>query len=444
MTIPWILTLMSVWAGAHLLPRTAPVPCMQEPDNVHAVIVVERDTARLLPSDPGIRFASSSRTTRMADSLVLRPGELSPAARVRLVRMDSVTRELFRSRGIAAAEPQAVIVAAQYDAACRFTRYRDTAAWTRVGDRGYIAGTLAADTSRLPAIVVSDPKSSPYPRQRGLAHNARADDVLASVDAVFAFAEIVAARSHASFARMMARLPAPAHRTELYLPLRTWYTRNTAEAEREPLRSWMRNEILMPRAPLYDDAQTRLRGTFVVTLRTGNDTLQWNTRSFERIVGPWEERDSVRTVADLMRRPWAAGHRIGAMVATRVEDLPRYEVGSDPNGDAAQLSFMLADPPDASDTIRTPRVAGELRLSLWRVHPRARAVLRRFNAPTDEEFLQWQAARDTVPIDAWRTVHIPLTFRFDRRDDVLVDERIGDVSVKIVRLDTIGIRRQPR
>lgn len=445
MVLPWVVWLAAAmaWTGARQTAVRASVPCTMEPDNVHAVIVVERDTLRTLPRDPGIRFTSATRTSRMSDSLVLRADERTAAARVRLVRMDSLTRNFFVRRGVVAAEPQAVIVAAEHDASCRFLRYRDTVSWTRVGDRGYIAGTLALDTTGLPVIVVSSPRAAPYPRQRALAVNARAADTLATPDAVFEFEAITAARSQAAFAPMRAQTPRSARQFALHPPLRAWYARHTTDAEREPLRTWMRDEVLLPRASLYDRARTRLRGTFVVTVRSGADTMQWTARTFEHVAGPWEERDSVRSTADLMRRPWASGHRVDVMLAPRISDLPQYLVGHSGNGDGS-LTFTLADPPEASDTARTSPVDGELRLRLRPLRSTMRTALLRFRSAQDEESLRWAAAGDTVPVEAWRTVHIPLTFRFGRRDGVLVDQRLGDVAVRIVRLDTIGIRPQPR
>ena len=67
-----------------------------------------------------------------------------PAARVTLLRVDSVTRQRLAEAGVRDSQPVAFITAAPYRADCRPVRWTDSVPFAVVGETGYVRATLTA------------------------------------------------------------------------------------------------------------------------------------------------------------------------------------------------------------------------------------------------------------------------------------------------------------
>jgi hypothetical protein len=139
--------------------------CTLAPGGVRAVLTVLRDTS--LPfAASAQRALSYSAPAGMADSMLPTADTPMPAARVRLLRLDSATRAEFTAAGIVDPQPEAFIRAAPYRADCRTIKWTDARPWTQTGDTGYVAATLAPRELWIgdrPVLVIPDVWSYPYP-----------------------------------------------------------------------------------------------------------------------------------------------------------------------------------------------------------------------------------------------------------------------------------------
>lgn len=99
--------------------------CSLEPAPTIALLQVERDTT--LPYAPARATPLSYSGVRQSpgDSLLVMPGDPMPAARVRMMRIDSATRRTLTAAGVTDSQPAAFIAAAPYRADCRTIRYTD-------------------------------------------------------------------------------------------------------------------------------------------------------------------------------------------------------------------------------------------------------------------------------------------------------------------------------
>jgi hypothetical protein len=143
---------------------------------------VERDTTLPISPVQARVMSYSSVPSSAADSLLAGGGTLMPAARVRLLQVDSATRQVFVGAGLTDEQPSAFIRAEPYRADCRIIRWTDSVPWVQRGDTGYARATLAPREDWIggvPVLVIRDVWNYPYPRQRGLAYGSSSSAALA-------------------------------------------------------------------------------------------------------------------------------------------------------------------------------------------------------------------------------------------------------------------------
>src|SRR6266542_3099899 len=96
--------------------------CTLQPGTTLALIHVEQDTTLpFVPTDVQMMSGSGVRAGPV-DSLLATASTLMPAARVRVLQLDSSSRAILASNGVSASQPIAFIRAAPYRADCRPTR----------------------------------------------------------------------------------------------------------------------------------------------------------------------------------------------------------------------------------------------------------------------------------------------------------------------------------
>jgi hypothetical protein len=292
--------------------------CTLSPGTVLALIRVEQDTT--LPHG-GARLEPMSGTgvpPGAYDSLLASPSTLMPAARVRLLELDSATRRLLAAEGITDAQ-HAFIVAAPYRADCRTVRYTDTVPFALRGEVGYVRAHLRPRAEWIhgrPVLVIPDVWRYPYPRRRMLAVRVPPEVPLASAPDMFSFNAIVQLPRPASLAE---RRQQDSIRRERAL---AWARTNAAAAELEPLRSEVRSTILAPDWEVARNTRSRLRGSYRVDIEVAGRSATWYFRTHDRPGYGWHPPDSVESIAALLRSPHVGGYSLVGHVAGSRDSLP--------------------------------------------------------------------------------------------------------------------------
>lgn len=100
--------------------------CSLVPGRTLALVHVKRDTTLPLAPWAARPMACSDVRTGPSDSLLATASTLMPAARVRLLQVDTATRAALVAAGIGDREPTVLLRAAPYRADCRTIRWTDT------------------------------------------------------------------------------------------------------------------------------------------------------------------------------------------------------------------------------------------------------------------------------------------------------------------------------
>lgn len=385
--------------------------CTLVPGATLALLRVERDTT--LPHVPGgSRPASATGgPPSPRDSILAVEGTPMPAARVRLLRVDSATRAALAAQGVAAGQSTAYIRAAPYRADCRTVRWTGESAFTVAGDTGYVRATLAPRgqwVDGVPVLIVFEAWAYPYPRRRSLAFGATPDQPLASAAAMFDLSlalDIPEPRSagdvgpyqEATRARGLA-----------------WARANPAAAELEPVRTMVRRAVLDADWAVVTRAPSRLRGTYRVELELEGERHRWFFRTHDRAAYGWPAADSVRTTAELIASPHVAGYALPGYAAAALDSLPdRAPTGSL----RVPLAWLASD-----DRPTTPGNAARREL---------------------KAMLQFRSSAVAEPLWAGLEPPIPLTVRLDGRGEVRADTTLlaggRRVRVRLERVDTLAV-----
>src|ERR1035437_6430494 len=187
-------------AATGLPPKTSPSLraevrlCTLKAAPTLALIRVEQDTT--LPFAPTGAEAMSMSGVRAgpADSMLATPSTPMPAARVRVLQLDSSTRVIFAAHGITDSQPLAFIRAAPYRSDCRTIRWTDTVPFVTRGEVGYVRATLAPCDrwiDGVPVLVIPDAWNYRYPRHRALAFGVAPDAPLAPAEAIFSLDSVL-------------------------------------------------------------------------------------------------------------------------------------------------------------------------------------------------------------------------------------------------------------
>ena len=426
--------------------RTAPLLpadgrlCTLQPGTTLAVIRVEQDTT--LPFAPtAVEMLSGSGVRPSpADSLLATASTLMPAARVRVLQLDSSSRAILTSNGVSASQPIAFIRAAPYRADCRTMRWTDTAQFAARGDVGYVRATLAQRDQWLdgvPVLVIPDVWNYPYPRRRALAFGVAPNVALAPAEAIFSLnAVLEMPRTFDMAARLIAD---SARRTRAI----SWAVANSRAAEMEPARTMLRRALLEPDWDVARSLPSRLRGTYRVDVEVGGERSTWFFRTHDRPGYSWNAGDSLQTTAQLLASPHVLGYRLVGYAAASRDSIS----GGNMNGPVRPPLVWLAttDRPTTAGNDMRHVLSAVLEFTLAGAPERLWNDLEAFVPPSsaiDSAF----AARLNRPIQrAQKQPRIPLVIRIDARGGIRGDTTLlvgaRALRVAIERVDTLSIRR---
>jgi hypothetical protein len=414
--------------------------CTLVPSSTLAVLRVEEDTT--LPFAPAALGAMSFSGVRAGagDSLVATPATAMPAARVRLLQLDSITRAMLASHGVTDSQPIAFIRAAPYRADCRTIRWTDSLPFVVRGEVGYVRASLAPREQWIdgvPVLVIRDFWNYPYPRRRGLAFSSSPDAPLAPAQAMFSLnAVLEIPRSVSGQARIAAD---SARRTRAL----TWARGNPVTAELEPARTLVRRAVLDPDWRVAERVPSRLRGTYRVDIEVGGERSTWFFRTHDRPGYSWRGRDSLQTTAEMITSPYVSGYRLVGYAAGSPDSLFTPE----PRSHLRRPLVWLA----TDDRPTTP--GNDARHSLSGILEFTMAAAPEFLWDDLEGLVPRRTARDSAllaqlnrPIPRGeKQPQLPLSVQLDGRGGVRADTTlsIGGRHLRVVlqRIDTLSIKR---
>ena len=414
--------------------------CTLMPGRTLALLRVEKDTTLPFAVGGVEPMSFSGVPTGPRDSLLATPATQMPAARVRLLRVDSVTRSILLSQGITDGQPIAFIRAAPYRADCRTIRWIDSIPFAQRGEVGYVRGILSPPElwiGGVPVLVIPDVWNYPYPRRRSLAFFAAPDAQLASAEAMFS---INALLEIPRFASAQARIAAD---SVIRARALAWARANAAAADLEPLRAQVRRAILGADWNTVERVPSRLRGTYRVDLEADGDRSSWFFRTYDRPGSVWRGPDSLQKTADLIVSPYVNGYRLVGYAARSVDSLLATETRGSIRAPLVWLT--TTDRPTAPGNNARRAFTGILEFYL------AAAPEQRWNDL--EAFVPRQSARDsvmmarmnfTIPRER-KQPQLPLTVQLDERGGVHADTTlsVGNRAMRVVlqRIDTLSIKR---
>jgi hypothetical protein len=420
--------------------RVAAPFCRLAPGSALALLRVETDTTlRFAPA--GVQPMSFTGVGESAgDSLLATPETPMPAARVRLLQLDSTTRAILASHGVTDSQPVAFIRAAPYRADCRTIRWTDSVPFVEVGEVGYVRATLAPRDQWIdgaPLLIIPDGWNYPYPRRRGLAYAAPATATLAPATAMFSLNALIEMPRPVDAASLIAADSARRARAL------AWGRANSSAAELEPARQVFRRAVLEADWRAAQRVPSRLRGTYRVDLEVGDQHGTWYFRTHDRPGYGWRGPDSLQTTAELIASPYTGGYRlVGNAAATPDATLstgargmtrpPLVWLATDdrptaPGNDARRvlsgmLEFNLAAAPES--------FWNDLEALVPRMSVRDSTTLARMNRPIQRGEKQPQVPL-TVQLDAGGGV----------RADTTLTVRGRALRVVLQRVDTLSTRR---
>jgi hypothetical protein len=414
--------------------------CTLRPGTTLALIRVEQDTTLPFARADVEMMSGSGVRPGPGDSLLATASTLMPAARVRVLQLDSSSRAILASNGVNASQPIAFIRAAPYRADCKTVLWTDTAQFAARGDVGYVRATLAQRDEWIdgvPVLVIPEVWNYPYPRRRALAFGVARNVQLAPAEAIFSLNSVLEMPRTLD---MAARLIADSARRTRAI---AWAVANPRAAELEPARTMLRRAVLEPDWDVARSLASRLRGTYRVDVEVGGERSTWFFRTHDRPGYSWNAGDSLQTTAQLLASPHVLGYRLVGYAAAFRDSIP----GANVNGPVRVPLVWLAttDRPTAAGNDTRRVLSAVLEFTLAATPERLWNDLEAFIPPSsaiDSAF----AARLNRPIPrAQKQPRIPLTIRLDARRGIRGDTTLlvgaRALRVAIERVDTLSIRR---
>jgi hypothetical protein len=410
------------------------------PGRTVALLRVERDTT--LPVSPvGVDPMSASGVRPGPnDSLLATPGTLMPAARVRLLQLDSTTRAVLARAGITDSQPVALIRAAPYRADCRTIRWTDSVPWVQPGDTGYARATLSPPDrwiNGVPVLVIPDVWNYPYPRRRGLAYRARPDEVLAPAAAMYSLNTTL---ERSGPALLGGRFPDDSVTLALALD---WARSNLEVAELEPVRTIIRESVLQVDWKGVARLPSRLRGTYRVTIEGDTARGEWFFRTHNAPGYSWRGGDSVVTTAALVASPHVGGYALVGFAARTADSLPvAYPRGRH----TYPLVWLHADdrPTVPGNATRTA-LRGSLEFRLDAAPTTLWEELEGFVPPLDPLMRDVLARQGRQLPRVQQQPRLSLTLRIDPtgmvRADTTLTRNGKRLRVSLLRIDTVATKR---
>lgn len=411
--------------------------CSPVPGRTLALVHVERDT--VLPF-AAIRNGSTSYTgapMTPRDTLLALPGTPMPAARVRLLQVDSATRATLAAAGVAGDQPTAFLRAAPFREDCRVVRWTsDTPGFVMTGEEGYVRADLAPSERWIegtPVFVVSQTWYYPYPHRRGLVRSATGDAPIASARAMFG--------ASLALERPMARTREERVATDSIRRERAiaWIAAHPLDAEAEPVRSMLRRAVLDADWAAASSAPSRLRGTWRVDVEADRVRQSWFFRTHDRPGYGWAGREPELRAAAIAASPWTPGYRIVGYPSAFRDSL----VISAPRGPTSRVWLSTDDRPTAPGNDARRAVSGILEFTLGGAPQALWHHLERFVPPPSSA--AFRARSGNFPAREQLQPQLPITVRFDGRGGARADTTLtaGGRRLRVVltRLDTVSITR---
>ena len=443
--------LVPVFAVATMAGVTAPLTtapsfssgaffCTLMPGTTLALIRVEQDTTLALAPTGVERMSGSGVRPGPGDSMLATPSTQMPAARVRLLQLDSSSRVILASHGITATQPIAFIRAAPYRADCRTVRWTHTAQYAVRGDVGYVRATLAQPDqwiNGVPVLVIPDVWNYPYPRRRSLAFGVKPTAPLAPADAMFS---LNSALEMPRSADMASRLVADSGKRTRAID---WALANPGAADLEPARTMLRRAVLDPDWEVARSLPSRLRGTYRVDVEVGGERSSWFFRTHDRPGYVWNADDSLQKTAQLLGSPHVLGYRLVGYAAASRDSIPVAMTSGPVRVPLVWLTTTDRPTVAGNDAQRVLRAVLEFTLAaapekLWN-------DLEPFAPPPSAMELDFAARLNRPLLRAQKQPRIPLTIRLDASGGIRGDTtiRVGARAVRVVveRMDTLSIKR---
>lgn len=437
---------IATMAAVALPPRTAPqLPaerrfCTLLPGTTLALIRVEQDTT--LPFAPGGVEMTSGSGVRPGplDSLLATPSTQMPAARVRLLQLDSSSRVILASHGVSGSQPIAFIRAAPYRADCRTMRWTDTVHFAVRGDVGYVRATLAERDQWIdgvPVLVIPEVWNYPYPRRRALAFGVASNAPLAPAEAIFSLSSVL---DMPRTPDMAARLIADSARRKRAI---AWAVANQGAAELEPARTMLRRAVLDPDWKAAMGFPSRLRGTYRVDVEVGGERSTWFFRTHDRPGYVWNAGDSLQKTAQLLASPHVLGYQLVGHAAASGDSIPAAIM----NGPVRVPLVWLAtnDRPTVAGNDARRELSAVLEFTLAAAPESLWNDLETFVRPLSAIDSAFAARLNRPILRAQKQPRIPLTIRLDARGGIRGDTTllVGARALRVIieRLDTLSIRR---
>lgn len=419
--------------------------CTMRPGGTIAIVRVEQDT--MLPNAPVRIERMSSSHIPTNDSLLATPETPMPAARVRLLQLDSATRLTLASHGITESAPTAYLRAAPYRHDCQTIRWTDSVPFVVNGEVGYVRGMLASREQwigSVPLIVIPNAWYYPYPRRRSLVlgeppdFKVPADMPLAPAEAVFSFNALV--------------LPTGVDDHSIHMNLDSamraqviaWARANPEAASLQPLRRRLRELVLLPDSRELRRRSSRLRGTYRVDLVAGDDLATWYFRTHARPDYKWDGADSARTTAELIEAPYVGGYTLAGYAAPTPDSLLVRAPGYPARPPMVWLA--TTDRPTAPGNDARHVLPGQLDLQLGAAPRSIWRALEPFVRPMGARESEAAARLYGAGAAAMRHARIPITLRIDSRGtgvqgDTTLAAGTQRLRVRVERVDTVTVSR---
>lgn len=446
----WLImpvTMAAVVAGftirtPHTTDRLVSTRCTMAPGLTLAVLRVERDTVLPLGmvsasplSSSGAAWGSVRDTSRAV------AGTPMPAARVRLLAIDSGTRAMFAAHGVTDSQPMAFIQAAPYGADCSTRQWHDTAAFAVPGETGYVRATPAPRdqwVGNTPVLLILDTWNYPYPRRRAL-YEVPQGMPPAPPDAVFQL-ELRLDRPRLS----VPPLPEVWEEAERARVARAmaWARNNAVVAEMEPVRTRLKRAVLDSDWSAAQRIPSRLRGTWRVEFESDGAVHTWYFRTQPQPAYRWND-SGLRSTAELLDTPYIAGYQLLGYAVMSLDSLI---------GDVSHRSrrlplvwFSTNDRPTLVGNDDRRVLSGSFEFVLGAAPERIWEALESFVPPI--------SLRDSLVMSQFgykwprneRQPRFPVTVRLDADGGIRADSTFmrGDrrLRITLTRLDTITALR---
>ncbi len=414
--------------------------CTMATGDARLVMRAERDT--LMP------FVNAPVQVTSASSVRNRPGDppadsqpLMRTARVKVLLLDKASRAILFAAGIRDSQPMAYLQAFTYGADCRPVAWRDTQPFVELGERGYVVAMLTPPPTwidGLPVFVVTHPRAYPYPLRRDvLASLLPRPNNPASPEEVFDFETSVNQRD-STFAGSSFDDTVRSARAI------TWAHAHADAREREPIRTDLRNLLMRSDMTRIDQMRSRLRGTYRVSMQTGDTTLAWWFRTVDKPAYLWRENDERLSTEQMLKAPFASytlvGYAVHDSATLALADLAESSTAH------ARLVWLSVDdrpslPGNASRLALTAKLEFRLKVAQEALWPALEVYNKALSKEDSLFFVRIKrplAREDRQPM-------LPMTLQITREGALKADTALvrdgRTLRVTVTRTDTIAVVR---